>query len=336
MTRFHVEGMVCSGCERTVCRALRKLPGVKDARADYKSGKLEMAFSAPCTQEKIEEAVRQAGYEITSQARERRTAVYWLVIVVGLYVIVRQLGIRTPYSTFPAATGTRGSYVSLFLIGLMTPVHCVAMCGGLNAAQSMCSDSRQVFHASLMYNLGRLCSFTLVSGILGFIGEKAAVTLGVRVWIGAAAGIWMLLLGVKMLTCISIPFRLRVHFPTGLQALVLRLSGQGSFALGLMNALMPCGPLQSMQLYVVASGIDVQLLSGHRPFSAAGGHDAELAETKLEKADAAGRGGAACDHGTQHAFCGAVRHWSRADARRNNCGSNRRQRAICDDRTAQQ
>lgn len=75
MTRFYVEGMVCSGCERTVCRVVRKLSGVKDVRADYKNGKLEIAFSAPCTQEKIEEAVRQAGYEITSRVPERRTAV---------------------------------------------------------------------------------------------------------------------------------------------------------------------------------------------------------------------------------------------------------------------
>ena len=254
MTRFYVEGMVCSGCERTVCRVVRKLSGVKDVRADYKNGKLEIAFSAPCTQEKIEEAVRQAGYEITSRVPERRTAVYWLVIVAGLYVIFRQLGITTLFQTFPTVTGPRGGYVSLFLIGLMTSVHCVAMCGGLNAAQSMHSDSMQVLHSSLMYNLGRLSSYTLIGGILGFIGERAAVTLGVRAWIGAAAGIWMLLLGVKMLTGITIPFQLRVHFPAGLQALVLRLSGQGSFVLGLMNALMPCGPLQSMQLYAVASG----------------------------------------------------------------------------------
>ena len=68
--------MVCSGCEGTVCRAVRKLPGVKDPRADYKSGKMEITFSVACTQEQIEEAVRQAGYEITSQVSKRRTAVH--------------------------------------------------------------------------------------------------------------------------------------------------------------------------------------------------------------------------------------------------------------------
>ena len=184
MTRFYVEGMVCSGCEQAVNQAVLRIPGVHSASADYHSGALEVDFAPPCTPNQIEEAVRQAGYEIASHGREKSGTVYWLIILIGLYIIARQLGITTLFQAFPTVTGAQLGYVSLFLIGLMTSVHCVAMCGGINAAQSMRADSRRAVRASLLYNAGRLVSYTLIGGILGLIGEKAAISLGVRSAIG--------------------------------------------------------------------------------------------------------------------------------------------------------
>lgn len=108
--------------------------------------------------------------------------------------------------------------------------------------------------ASLLYNAGRLVSYTLIGGVLGLIGEKAAISLSVRSAIGMAAGVWMLLMGVKMLTGFSLPRRFRLTLPARVQEGLLRMSAHGSFAIGLANGLMPCGPLQSMQLYAIACG----------------------------------------------------------------------------------
>ena len=128
------------------------------------------------------------------------------------------------------------------------------MCGGLNLAQSMGTENTHPIRGSLLYNLGRLTSYSLVGGILGFIGEKAAITLRVRGLIGLGAGILMLLMGLRMLTGLSLPRCFRIQLPAWLAKQLNAFQKYGSLAIGLVNGFMPCGPLQSMQLYAIASG----------------------------------------------------------------------------------
>ena len=125
------------------------------------------------------------------------------------------------------------------------------MCGGLNLAQSMGNDRRSPFRGSALYNLGRLTSYTLIGGVLGLVGEKAAITLRVRGTVGLLAGLLMLAMGVCMLGGVSLP---SLRLPKAAQKGLAALRRHGSFSMGLANGLMPCGPLQSMQLYAIASG----------------------------------------------------------------------------------
>ena len=249
--QFYIEGMTCSGCERTLENAVARLEGSHAVHADRRSGQLTVHYAAPCTEEMIVQAVEKAGYHVTDGPCRKGDGVYLLVILLGLYVIARQLGWTEFFQRFPTISGEQLGYAALFLVGLLTSVHCIAMCGGLNLAQSMSSGSRSPLFGSVLYNLGRLTSYTLIGGALGLIGEKAAVTLQIRGAIGLAAGFLMLMMGVCMLGGFSLPgFRLPGPVGRGLSA----LRKHGAFAIGLANGLMPCGPLQSMQLYAVASG----------------------------------------------------------------------------------
>lgn len=249
--RFYIEGMTCSGCERTLENAVNRLEGSCEAHADRQSGQLNVRYDAPCTEEMIIRAVEKAGYHITESPRRNLDGVYLLVILLGLYTIARQLGWTEFFQRFPTVSGEQIGYAALFLVGLLTSVHCIAMCGGLNLAQSMSGENRHPLWGSVLYNLGRLTSYTLIGGVLGLIGEKAAITLQVRGAIGLAAGLLMLLMGICMLGGFSLPgFRLPKLVGRGLST----LRKHGAFAIGLANGLMPCGPLQSMQLYAVASG----------------------------------------------------------------------------------
>jgi copper chaperone CopZ len=55
-----VEGMHCSGCERTVEDALREVDGVTDAAADREAE--QAAVSGTADVDALVEAVEQAGY----------------------------------------------------------------------------------------------------------------------------------------------------------------------------------------------------------------------------------------------------------------------------------
>ena len=251
---FNIGGMTCSGCERTLERAVSRLEGVRAVRADRQEGQLEADFSPPCTSEQIIQAVQKAGYEVTEEPQCKRDALYLLVILLGLYVIAEQLGWTDVFLAFPAISGQRMGYLALFLTGLLTSVHCIAMCGGLNLAQSMNGEDHRPIRGSILYNLGRLSSYTLIGGILGLIGEAASITLHVRGIIGMAAGIFMLLMGICMLSGFSLPRFFRFKLPKGLTRRLSTVKKYGAFSIGLVNGFMPCGPLQSMQLYAIASG----------------------------------------------------------------------------------
>lgn len=253
---FYIEGMSCSACERTVEAAVGRLDGCGAVRADRKKARLSVSFDAPCTPEDIIRAVEDAGYHVSEDAPRRGSGIYLLLILLGLFVIARQLGWTELFQRFPTVSEERVGYAALFLVGLLTSVHCIAMCGGLNLAQCMRNEDRRPLRGSLLYNLGRLCSYTLIGGLLGLIGEKAAVTLQLRGAIGLFAGALMLLMGACMLGGFSLP---SLRLPGALQRGLASLRRHGSFSIGLANGLMPCGPLQSMQLYAIASG---SLLTG--------------------------------------------------------------------------
>ena len=248
---FYIEGMTCSGCERTVENAVRQLEGSGTAHADRKNGQLRVSYGPPCTEEAVIRAVEEAGYSVMESPRRRGDGVYLLVILLGFFVIARQLGWTEFFQRFPTVSGAQMGYAALFLVGLLTSVHCIAMCGGLNLAQSMGNDRRSPFRGSALYNLGRLTSYTLIGGVLGLVGEKAAITLRVRGTVGLLAGLFMLAMGVCMLGGVSLP---SLRLPKAAQKGLAALRRHGSFSMGLANGLMPCGPLQSMQLYAIASG----------------------------------------------------------------------------------
>ena len=78
---IYMEGMTCSGCERTVERAVKQLDGVCSARANHRRGQLEVQFTSPCTREQICGAVQKAGYSVTDKPRNRSDALYLLIIL---------------------------------------------------------------------------------------------------------------------------------------------------------------------------------------------------------------------------------------------------------------
>ncbi|MDO6543460.1 sulfite exporter TauE/SafE family protein [Photobacterium sanguinicancri] len=61
-------------------------------------------------------------------------------------------------------------FYAAFVIGLMGAGHCLGMCGGVAAALTMGMPNQQKnnrWHYLLMYNLGRLLSYTIAGGIIG-------------------------------------------------------------------------------------------------------------------------------------------------------------------------
>ncbi|MFZ2636166.1 MAG: sulfite exporter TauE/SafE family protein [Rectinemataceae bacterium] len=280
---IRVEGMTCSACEARIAGAVRSLRGVKSATASLHGGKVEVAFDdLVVSLDVVKAVIVRTGYVVREKENSGgATALGVGMLLVALYMIANSLGL---FSALPSFDSTVG-YGMLFVAGLLTSVHCVAMCGGIALSQSVKTDGAgrpeaavpvsriKTLAPGLLYNAGRVISYTIVGGIAGALGAAFSVSPRAKGIVAAVAGIFMLFMGLKMLGYMPRLPRLRritrephpkhepriaAFLPASLYGLPDRIRGafknRGSFAVGLLGGLMPCGPLQTMQLYALGTG----------------------------------------------------------------------------------
>lgn len=62
---IQTSGMTCTGCENTIKSKVKKVDGVKDVIADFKSNVVKASFDpAKTNQDAIKEAITSAGYKV--------------------------------------------------------------------------------------------------------------------------------------------------------------------------------------------------------------------------------------------------------------------------------
>ena len=147
--------------------------------------------------------------------------------------------------------------------GLVTSVHCVAMCGTLVLTYTVRDGSEGSWPARIathaVYQSAKIVSYMAVGLLLGLVGSAVDVG-GVRGWVTVSAGLFMVLLGLNLTG--SFPW-LNALVPRPPKSLKRRAEDEASedglhlatpFVFGLLTGFMPCGPLQAAQLYAAGTG----------------------------------------------------------------------------------
>ncbi|MBR1797800.1 MAG: sulfite exporter TauE/SafE family protein [Clostridiales bacterium] len=255
---IRVKGMFCVNCEERLRKSVGALPGVNVIKASFEEGIITLLYDEELTGlNKINETIENLGYEVVSQGESYVKIVSVLVIIVALYVIADRLGFTSIFNIFPSIDSSLG-YGMLFVTGVLTSIHCIGMCGGINLAQSTNSASKKVSNlkSNLSYNAGRVVSYTLVGGLAGLIGQVLTPTKFMRGAVALVAGVVMIIMSLSMLGVFKPLRRLPLHLPRGLYSVLNKSSRKGygsNFRIGLINGLMPCGPLQAMQIYAIST-----------------------------------------------------------------------------------
>jgi sulfite exporter TauE/SafE len=137
--------------------------------------------------------------------------------------------------------------IGAFLLGLVGSLHCVGMCGPLALALPVhhLSKARQII-AILLYNTGRIITYSCMGALLGVIG-KGIFLAGMQQWFSILLGLALLLslLWQRLPTHKAAP-------PAGIQQLYIKMqqltarllqphSLAGYLLPGLANGLLPCG-----------------------------------------------------------------------------------------------
>ncbi len=257
-----IEGMHCAACELRVEEAALGVEGVNVAKASLAYSSLTVSYDANKTsRSQIERAIAEAGYAAdTTQSDENRPRSHnhtlrligILVVLLGIYMLISHaIGFNFIPDIEPGA-----GFGVIFLIGVLTSLHCLAMCGGINLSQNVsqrAGSARTKLLPGLKYNAGRVLSYALIGGIVGSIGSVISFSGTAKGIVMFVAGLLMLLMGLNMLGLRWLA-RLKLHMPKALVQRAGALSKGRPFVVGLLNGLMPCGPLQAMQLYALSTG----------------------------------------------------------------------------------
>jgi sulfite exporter TauE/SafE/plastocyanin domain-containing protein/copper chaperone CopZ len=250
--KIKVYEMTCTSCENRVEKAIRNLEGVLDAKASFSGQFAEVKYDDElCSQGKIKAAIKGAGYSTQSSNDYKLMGI---LIVVAAVVL---LGLKT--SGFDMEDKlANASYAVLFVVGVLTSIHCVGMCGGIMLSQSLSRESKNKFEAmepAILYNLGRVVSYTILGGIVGALGSAFSLTVTAKAALQIFAGLFMVIMGLNM-SGFSAFRKFQIRMPHS--ACKIKNKSGSPFIVGLLNGLMPCGPLQTMQLFALGTGSPVK------------------------------------------------------------------------------
>lgn len=248
-----VYDMTCTSCENRVEKALKKVDGVVNTMASYSEQQVIVEYdSTLCSREQLMEVINKAGYSTKNSSSIRFAG--FLVIAAAVLL----LGNSTSGFDMSAKLNN-ASYVVLFFVGMLTSIHCVGMCGGIMLTQSLSknniiNEKQSKFKTllpSILYNAGRVTSYTIIGGIVGALGSVLSLSLNVKAGLQIFAGLFMVIMGLNM-TGFSLFRKLNIKLPWS--SCKIKSKPKSPFLVGILNGLMPCGPLQTMQLYALGTG----------------------------------------------------------------------------------
>jgi sulfite exporter TauE/SafE len=165
-------------------------------------------------------------------------------------------------------------FVAMLGLGLVTSLHCVAMCGGLVLAYAVKGTREGTpwrrLTPHLVYQATKIASYATVALVLGAIvalaGRAVDVT-GFRNWLMVVAGVYMVVLGLSMTGKFEALRYLSPRPPKALAAALSSLRRRANadatagrptlvtpLVLGALTGLMPCAPLIAAQSAAVSTG----------------------------------------------------------------------------------
>jgi sulfite exporter TauE/SafE/copper chaperone CopZ/plastocyanin domain-containing protein len=283
---FRIGGMYCVNCQNIIEKSLKSAEGVQAAEVSYNTGVAAVTYDDTIISfEKISAIIEELGYQTLEgvaepRAKAMRTNVRGLspqnkktvlhiagtlLIIFALFMLMRAFGTSKFAAAFPLAKEGM-NYGMLLVIGLLTSVHCIAMCGGINLSQTLRGKREEgkgstysLLLPSLLYNGGRLVSYTAVGVIVGALGSVITLSGHFQGMIQLVAGIFMVIMGINMLGLFPAMRRFIPQMPKIFAKKIdEQKTGRGPLVVGFLNGFMPCGPLQAMQIFALSTGSPVR------------------------------------------------------------------------------
>jgi uncharacterized protein len=151
-------------------------------------------------------------------------------------------------------------FYTAFIMGLLGSFHCVGMCAPIALALPLTHQTRwNLLKSRILYNLGRIFTYSLLGAIIGLLGRGLVLT-GSQQWLSIVIGSLILVL---MFMPHSISQKLNVlptlaRFTQKIKKQFTHLFRQKTdfsyFLIGLFNGFLPCGLVYLAMAGALATG----------------------------------------------------------------------------------
>lgn len=150
--------------------------------------------------------------------------------------------------------------LTAFFVGLFGSLHCIGMCGPIAIALPV-PDSSNVsfFFGRLLYNIGRVVSYSVLGAIFGLVGQRIALA-GVQQFVS-------IFLGVIIIIVVLMPQKQKNYFiqhplvqkvtqplKTNIGLLFKKGTLFSMISIGILNGFLPCGFVYIGLAGAIASG----------------------------------------------------------------------------------
>ncbi len=281
-----VDGMTCNSCEVLIERKLMKIDGIRMVAVSNKDKRATIECDENISFDTIQNALTEKGYtlheldEEVNLVREKGKlfsapkgkleeigAV--LLVLLGIYVVFTQFNI------LPEGIGVKDGMGLgfVFVIGLVAATStCLAVAGGLLLAVAQKYNDKhpnlagvQKFKPHIFFNIGRIVSYTLLGGAIGYLGSMFSISPTVTGSITIVASVLMIVMGLQLLGIFPWLSNIQLKMPKFIAHRLYKQSeisetkknssgAISSFLFGGSTFFLPCGFTQALQLYVLGSG----------------------------------------------------------------------------------
>lgn len=255
VTYIKIDGIHCDNCRKKIKEKLLKEKDIKEVEINKNIAKI--ISSKKLNDEKIIHLINSLDYftkeeyisenikDINSDCNLKEYMIIFFSLLILIFLIKKIFGYNI-FNVIPTIDNNM-TYGMLFITGLLTSIHCVSMCGAINLMTTFNRENKINLKNPILYNLGRLVSYTILGGIVGFIGSVISVNEIVNGCLIIFASLIMLLMSLNMLNILSFKWPRFIKIKKNIKT-------NNALLIGLLNGFMPCGPLSAMQVYALSTG----------------------------------------------------------------------------------
>jgi len=263
---FHVKGTHCASCKILIEDILGEQDYIQGVQVDLKKETVAIETNSDTNSEMSAEElantltglVKKNGYTLSvekSVGSVRGNDLIWQAIPIGLgflalFFFVQKSGILN------IGIGGGATPTTSFIIGLIASVSsCLAVVGGLvlSLSAKISEDNVSDTRTFILFHIGRIVSFALLGGVLGFVGNAFGISFTFTAILGLVASLVMLMLGLNL---VGVFAKNKLTLPSGIFNFFRKIEHKTFTPLlvGFGTFFLPCGFTQSMQIAALSSG----------------------------------------------------------------------------------